>query len=209
MGVHDGFDVVMQITDQVLWEKTMDVIRRQFQNSGILEEQDEDFEDIKSINLLEASEGLNFSAGANRWSWHCFTNADEEDVKVQLQSVLEKLRGHPEDYGLTSERDSLSATLRTLRTLSPGLRQAVQCHCDEHGSLFRRRYIHVPTLFKFAVGFHPTLPRYARHFRKFCSKVSGLHGDAQAHVGPEPWINLNLNRTVSWSRTFLLKIWQK
>jgi len=182
MGIDDGFDVVVQITDQNRWEKTMDVIRRQFRNSGILKEHEEDFEDIKCIDMVEASEGLNFSAGANRWSWHCFTTANEEGVKAQLHEVLQKLRDDPEDYGLTSKRDSLMATLKTLRAFSPGLRQAVQCHCDENRDEFRRRYMHVPTLFEFTVGEHPRLPRYARHFRKFSSKVSGRCGDAQGVI---------------------------
>lgn len=179
MGIDDGFDVVKQITDQETWEKVMDLIRRQFRNSGILSERNDDFKDIEGINILEASEGLNFCAGANRWSWTSFTTASEEDVKAQLHEVLEKLRGDPEDYRLTSDRDSLMATLNTLRTLSPSLRLAVERYCDKNQNE-TRSYCdnHIPVLFEFTVGEHPCLPRYARHFRRFSSKVSGSCGGA-------------------------------
>merc|ERR1711871_610714 len=132
------------------------------------------------ITMLEATEGLNFCPGANRFSWKGFSSVDEGATKKDLEAVLEQLRTNKNDYELEWKLYELMSTLKALRVLTPELRDAVSRHLDSCDSRFRREYLSVPILFEFTVGEHPRLPRYARHFRSFSSKISGRHcGDAQ------------------------------
>mmetsp|Transcript_74161 Transcript_74161/g.239841 ORF Transcript_74161/g.239841 Transcript_74161/m.239841 type:complete len:287 (+) Transcript_74161:79-939(+) len=182
MGIVDGFDAVQQLTDQRRWDMAMDLIRQRYQGSGILKEYSEDFEDIETIHMFEATESLNFTAGANRYAWVSFTNVDDETLKANLKEVIERLNVDDGRFELMLQHDHLMAELKASRTLTPGLHDAVKRYIAENGTR-QCKYLRVPILFQFEVGERPWLPRYARHFRKFHSKIGGSCRGAGKVIG--------------------------
>ena len=183
MGIDAGIVVVKQITDEQKWFQAMEHIQKTFMWEDYFEIlpdfNKEDFNKVamKKFNL---DEDMNFSSNgfqAIDWHWREFPHKkDLSTLKLELSELKKKKEEFEKDerkyFGRNNQKD--------LENLTKAVEFKKNCD-EESKELFqdspRRR--RPPTLFEFAVGEHPRLPVFGRHFRNCTSKISGSCSTAE------------------------------
>uniref|UniRef100_A0A7S1B2N1 Uncharacterized protein n=1 Tax=Noctiluca scintillans TaxID=2966 RepID=A0A7S1B2N1_NOCSC len=181
MGIDDGFDVVVQNTAQVPWERFLSQVTAEF-DDDVLEKCSGDFESLRDIDIAEATEGLNFCESAPCYWWAGFRDCSTQALEQKVSSLREglELTGSM-DSALKRRLVSLVTELRVRQGLPGRLQYLVDekagdTVADDHGKVCEWQ---PPVAIRFKVGETPHLPKYARHFVRFSSKVSGRCRDAE------------------------------
>ena len=175
MGIDAGIVVVKQITDEQKWFQAMDRIRKMFGQADYFEIlphfNKEDFNEV-SMKKFNLDEDMNFSSnGFQTIDWHWREFPHQKDLST-LKLELSELKKKKEEFEKDERKYFDKYDQKDLENLTKAVEFKKNCD-KESKELFQNSLCcGPPTLFKFAIGEHPCLPVFGRHFKNCVSKIS-------------------------------------